>query len=472
MEKQKKDNISCKHANNFIELLKQLKCTIIISTYQSDKIMILGQHKNELDIRYKDFPRPMGMYSEKGTIWAGLGHGIWKFNNFVGAAAEIDKNKTYNACYLPLDIHFTGDIDIHEMEMGDELYFVNTKFSCLCVKDEKSSFKPIWKPPFISSLQPVDKCHLNGFCMRDGEPRYVTALGQTDTPLGWRENKVNGGILMDIKSNKILLDGLSMPHSPRWHQGKLWFLESGKGTLSWFDLATQKVTKIVSVPGFTRGIQLVGDLAFIGISKVRGSATFSGLPITKLPNRICGVWIVNIKTRSILSFIEFTSEIDEIFAVNVLPYTTVDIQSFDTPFSSSSYTVEETSLGELKMPKTPIEMAAPHYEKGNDLYNENKKLEAIESFKKAIEIQPDHFPAIFNMAIALGDLDRFDEAEKILLDVKDKDASVAEIYNSLGYIYYKKKDFLKAKENFEKALEIQPDYEQAIHSLRILETMN
>jgi len=467
-EKVQKQEIKFNYSNNLVELLKQIKCTIIMSTYQSGKIMIIGQYNNKLDIRYKDFPRPMGMYSANGKLWAGLGHGIWKFSNFAGAAANIEKDKTYNACYLPSDIHFTGDIDIHEMEMGKELYFVNTKFSCLCVKDEISSFKPIWKPPFITSLQPVDKCHLNGFCMRDGKPRYVTALGQTDKPLGWRENKANGGILMDITTNKVLLEGLSMPHSPRWHQDKLWFLESGKGTLSWFDLATRKVTEVASVPGFTRGIQMVGDLAFIGVSKVRESATFSGLPITKLPKRICGIWIVNIKTGSILSFIEFTGGIDEIFAVNILPHTTLDIQGFDSPLSHSNYIVNETKLGEVKMPETPIEMAAPHFEKGNDLFNENKKAEAIEAFKKAIEIQSDHLPAVFNMAIALGDLERFDEAEKILLDVKDKDASIAETYNSLGYVYYKKKDLQKAKENFEKAVEINPDYEQAKHSLGLL----
>ena len=73
------------------------------------------------------------------------------------------------------------------------------------------------------------------------------------------------------------------------------------------------------------------------------------------------------------------------------------------------------------------------------------------------------------MAIALGDLERFDEAEKILLNVKEKDASIAETYNSLGYIYYKKGVFPKAVENFQKAIEIKPDYEQAKHSLALLQ---
>jgi uncharacterized protein (TIGR03032 family) len=461
--------INFNYPDSLIHFLKQTQLTIILTTYQSGKIMMIGEYENKLDIRYKSFPRPMGMYATDENIWVGLGHAIWQFSNFSAVAPKLDATKRYNACYMPMDIHFTADIDIHEMEMGDELYFINTKFSCLCVKDTQSSFKPIWKPPFISSLQPTDKCHLNGLCLQDGKPRYVTALGITDEPLGWRKNKANGGILMDIQTNEILLKGLSMPHSPRWHQGKLWFLESGKGTLSWVDIKTKKVTEVVKVPGFTRGIQLINDFAFIGVSKVRESATFSGLPITKLSKRICGIWIVNIQTGKTISYIEFTAGIDEIFAVNAVSHPTMEILGYDNEYSQTNYIVKPTKLAEVKMPESPLEMAAPFFEKGNDLFNENKKEEAIEAFQKAIDIQNDYLPAIFNMAIALGDLDRFDEAEKILLDIKERDASIVETYNSLGYIYYKKQDLQKAKENFEKAIAIKPDYEQARYSLLALE---
>ena len=464
-----KQQISFTYSKNIVEVLKQLKCTIVMSTYQSGKLMIIGQHNNKLDIRYKDFPRPMGMYADKNKFWAGLGHGIWQFSNFIGAGKRVDGERKFSACYLPTDIHFTADIDIHEMEyINDELYFINTKFSCLCVADKNSSFNPIWKPPFITVLQPTDKCHLNGFCSRDGKPRYITALGITNEPLGWRKNKANGGILMDITTNEILLKGLSMPHSPRWHQNKLWLLESGKGSLSYFDFKKRKTVEVVSVPGFTRGISFIGDLAFIGVSKVRESATFSGLPITQLPKRVSGIWIVNIKEGKIISFIEFTEGIDEIFAVSVLPHTDVEILGYDNNLSKSSYIIHDTNIAEIKMPETPVELASPLFEKGIDLFNENKKEEAIVEYKKALKIQPDFLPATFNIAIALGDIGKFKEAEKILLNVVKNDASIVETYNSLGYVYYKQGNFEKAKQNFEKAIELKPDFKQAKVSLEIL----
>ena len=174
---------------------------------------------------------------------------------------------------------------------------VNTRFCCLCTLDPDHSFYPRWRPPFVSAFAPEDRCHLNGLAMVDGRPQYVTALGETDTAGGWRANKARGGILMDVETNEILLRGLSMPHSPRLVSGKLWVLESGEGSLAVVDLEQRTWQTVAQVPGFTRGIDFVGPLAFIGLSQVRESAVFSGIPLVeRLSERTCGVWVVHIET--------------------------------------------------------------------------------------------------------------------------------------------------------------------------------
>ena len=140
----KEQKIDFTYSQNIVEFFKQTNTTILLTTYQTNKIMIIGQDNDQFDIRYKDFPRPMGMCKKDGRIYAGLGHGIYQFSNYTGVAQNLEGGK-FDACYIPQNIHFTGDIDIHEMEyLKDELYFVNTKFSCLCIKDDNSSFKPIW----------------------------------------------------------------------------------------------------------------------------------------------------------------------------------------------------------------------------------------------------------------------------------------------------------------------------------------
>ena len=153
----------------------------------------------------------------------------------------------------------------------------------------------------------------------DGRPRYVTALGQTDGKGGWRANKRDGGCLIDVDSGEIIADRLSMPHSPRWHDGRLWLLESGLGRISVVDLPTGARNEVATLPGFTRGLDFAGPFAFIGLSQVRETATFGGLPITEGDQeRNCGVWVVDVRNGQTVAFLKFKGDVQEIFAVQVL----------------------------------------------------------------------------------------------------------------------------------------------------------
>jgi len=118
-------------------------------------------------------------------------------------------------------------------------------------------------------------------CLREGTIRYVTALGATDTSAGWRENKRSGGILMDLNSGQITADRLSMPHSPRWHEGKLWVLESGNGGIGTIDEQSGRYQEMCRLPGFTRGLDFAGPYVFVGLSQVRETAVFSGIAIAE-----------------------------------------------------------------------------------------------------------------------------------------------------------------------------------------------
>ncbi|HVJ79573.1 MAG TPA: TIGR03032 family protein, partial [Planctomycetia bacterium] len=248
-------------------------------------------------------------------------HNVWEFHNQPEVSPKLKPEGKHDACYLPRSCRFTGDIRIHEIAYaGDELWAVNTRFSCLCTFDNHHSFVPRWKPAFISKLAAEDRCHMNGFAVKDGAVKHLTALGLTDTAGGWRDNKRNGGVLMEIPSGEVLVRGLSMPHSPRWHDGKLWILESGYGALGTVDLQTGKVEHVCTLPGFTRGLDFCGPYAFVGLSQVRESSVFSGLPIVESgQERECGVHVVDLRIGKSIAFLRFDGGVQEIFAVQVLP---------------------------------------------------------------------------------------------------------------------------------------------------------
>jgi uncharacterized protein (TIGR03032 family) len=189
----------------------------------------------------------------------------------------------------------------------------------LCTLDPAYSFVPRWRPPFVTALAAEDRCHLNGLAVVDGQPKYVTSLGETDTPHGWRANKAQGGCLMETSSGEIVSRGLSMPHSPRWHDGQLWLLESGTGQLVHVDALTGQRQTVAELPGFARGLAFHGPYAFVGLSKIRPTSTMDGVPLADRRDELkCGVAVVDLVSGRITGMLECQTAVEEIFDVQLL----------------------------------------------------------------------------------------------------------------------------------------------------------
>ena len=312
------------HTSNFPELLERIDASHLVTTYQAGKLVMVRNEGGRLNAHFRTFQAPMGLALDGDRLAIGTAIQVWEFVNVPAVAARLAPPGRHDACFLPRTSHVTGNIQVHEMAWDADgvLWAVNTRFSCLCTLDRSASFAPRWQPPFVTALEPTDRCHLNGLAMVDGRPRYVTALGETDTPAGWRADKAKGGIVIDVDSGAVIARGLSMPHSPSWYAGRLWVCESGTGTLGYIDPRTEKYEPIATVPGFTRGLELVGNFAFVGLSQVRESAVFSGIPITeRLPEteRTCGVCVVDLTTGRLVALLRFDTAVQEVFAVTVLP---------------------------------------------------------------------------------------------------------------------------------------------------------
>ena len=308
--------------DNFAPILEELGASVFITTYQAGKLVVLRPRGKTLNTHFRSFNSPMGMALQGDRLSIGTPGFVSEFRNVPAVGQRQEPLGEIDACFLPRSTHVTGNVQVHEMayDADGALWFANTRFSCLSTLDGIHSFLPRWQPPFITQLAPEDRCHLNGLGMRDGRPQFVTALGMTDSAGGWRVNKRDGGVLLEVPSGKVIASGLSMPHSPRWYDDRLWVLESGKGTLSTVDPKTGVTTAIATMPGFTRGLDFCGPLAFVGLSQVRETAVFSGLPITEqTEKRSCGVWVVNIHSGKIIAFVEFEDALQEIFAVQVMP---------------------------------------------------------------------------------------------------------------------------------------------------------
>jgi len=310
------------HTTSFPQLLAELRVSLLVSTYQSGRVVLLRADGGKLNTHFRFFPSPMGMAFDGDRLAIGTLSEVWEYRDVPAAATRLHPAK-HDACFLPRNMHVTGDIRVHELAYASdgELWLVNTRFSALCTLDRDHSFVPRWRPSFITKLAAEDRCHLNGLAIVDGVPRYVTALGATNEAEGWRANKVQGGVVLDIATGERVASELAMPHSPRVYNGQAWILESARGTLATLDVQSGRRETVCELPGFTRGLAFAGPIAFVGLSQVR-EKIFDDIPLgqrLRPADRACGVWAIDLRSGAVVGYMQFEDAVQEIFDVQVLP---------------------------------------------------------------------------------------------------------------------------------------------------------
>lgn len=300
------------------------RTSLAFSSYQTGQLFLVGRQPNgSVSFNQQNFSRAMGLSWSNGRLYLGALCQVWRLENMLRPGER--GNDAFDVVLVPRNAQTTGDIDIHELGVDGEgrVVFVNTKYSCLCTLDLTHSFKPIWKPPFISRLAPEDRCHLNGMAMADGRPAYVTAVSRSDVLTGWRARRHEGGVIIEVETGRIVTDQLSMPHSPRLVDGRLYALDSGRGQIIEVDPRSGEKRDIAFCPGFLRGMTIHDGHAIVTVSKPR-DGTFKHLSLdAELAARDaeawCGLLIVHLATGNLVEWIRLEGHITELFDVTAMP---------------------------------------------------------------------------------------------------------------------------------------------------------
>lgn len=315
---------SCTYTSHVPEILQRLNCSIAITTYQAGKLVLISaQDENTLIQLPRTFDKPMGIAEDKqqDKLAIACKEEVIVFSNSPDLAKFYPNAPgKYDALYMPRVTYHTGQLDIHDLNFGENntLFAVNTSFSCIVKIDDNYNFTPFWKPSFIDAIASEDRCHLNGMAMLNGKPKYVTAFNQGNTHQSWRENVTKTGILIDVETNEIILENLAMPHSPRIFNDQLYVLLSATGELIRVKTEERSYEVVVKLDGFVRGMDVYKDYLFIGLSKLRqNSSTFAKLDFAEAANE-AGIMIVHLPTAAIAGKITYQTSLDEIYDVHIL----------------------------------------------------------------------------------------------------------------------------------------------------------
>lgn len=318
-------------SRTFLPWLQSVNGALAFTTYQAGKLFFIGVNNQtgRMSIFERSFPRCMGFgvdqHANGTTLWMSSLYQLWRIENFLEEGKLTPDG--YDAVFVPIEGRTTGDIDIHDIHPLSGNFaptFVATRFNCLATFDRRNSFRPVWTPRFIDKIAAEDRCHLNGLAMRNGKPAYVTCVATTNTAGGWREHRHDGGVLIDVETNELIVSGLSMPHSPRVHNDEVYMLQSGTGEFGRIDLQTGRFEAMTFIPGFVRGVSFIGNHAVVGVSRPRREGTLDGLAINERlkDERIepkTMIAIINLETGDMEHTLEIEGVVRELYDVGFIP---------------------------------------------------------------------------------------------------------------------------------------------------------
>lgn len=305
--------------------------SLAFSTYQTGRLFFLGSHDDaSLYVQERAVGTAMGLAADNDKLWIGNREQIWRFSN---TGPDQINGQKYDAIYMPRKGYMIGNSNTHDV-LADvyfqgkkyDFLYANTQFSCVAAPDEHYTFAPVWVPDFISVLAPEDRCHLNGICAQDGELAYCTICGKFDSRLGWKGVKSHGGFVVDMRTGETVCSGLSMPHSPRWHDGRLWLINSGEAQLGYVDFEARSFVPVLQCQGFARGIAFVNGHAVVALSRLRpdknglvGQINLAERLESQGYYQHCGLLVFDLSARKLVQWLTIEGQVTELYDVIFLP---------------------------------------------------------------------------------------------------------------------------------------------------------
>jgi uncharacterized protein (TIGR03032 family) len=248
----------------------------------------------------------------------------WQLHRFENAVSDRELGPAGNdRLYLAQTAYTTGFVGIFDVAvdgLGRPL-FTTALVNCVSTVADRANFMAVWRPPFISALVSGDRCHLTGLALEDGELAYVTCGAATDEESGWRERIADGGVVVDVRAGAILAEGLSLPHSPRLHDGQLYVTAGGTGELVRIDRQTGEYETVASVDGLARGLAFAGGCAIVGCSRAPEEGSYVQAPVfQRVPadEQRHGLSIIELESGEELHSLDLLAGSGEVFSIAAL----------------------------------------------------------------------------------------------------------------------------------------------------------
>jgi uncharacterized protein (TIGR03032 family) len=233
--------------------------------------------------------------------------------------------------------HYPGSLYIHDLAMlGSRLHANAVGHNAVIRLEEGNGFERVWWPKCVEQNgAPVfSRNHIQLNSIAAGKTlaqSFFTASSDKIGRLrpGHLHYPVDGqGVIFSGATREPMCTGLTRPHSARLRNKEIWVDNSGYGEVGLVqDGRLQVVNKL---PGWTRGLCIIGDVAFVGTSRIvpKYARYAPGLDVS---SSVCAVHAISCKTGALLGSLEWPYG-NQIFSIEWMHSSVTTGFPFEVPY--------------------------------------------------------------------------------------------------------------------------------------------
>jgi len=312
------------------DLLESLELTLFVTREYEHLAMAMSVRNGRPRASFFPVPHPSGLVIDRD-----------KKKLFL--ASTRNPNQIYTM--LPTDgtfapvssTYYPGSLYIHDLALpGGVLHASAVGHNAIVRLKTEGAFDNVWWPKCIEANgAPVfsrNYIQLNSIAAGKGlrDSFYsASASSMGRVRPGHLNFPVDGrGVIFSGRTREPFCTGLTRPHSARLADGAVWVANSGYGEIGYARDGRLEVVR--RLPGWTRGLCLVGDVVFAGTSRVipRFANYAPGLDVSQSR---CGIHAVSRKTGKLLGSIEWPMG-NQVFAIDWIPAAIASGFPFQAPF--------------------------------------------------------------------------------------------------------------------------------------------
>jgi len=186
---------------------------------------------------------------------------LWRVLRAPGEQTSTCDLLSYDARGLRSYRRLDAIRDPHDVCWHEGAVHVSSSWDDTVWRVSGGAAEPLWQAR-ADGIVP-DAWHVNSLLVVGGA-LHVCAFGRFERHKAWKTaSRKDVGFVLDLRTGREVLSGLTQPHAPR-RRGDRWYVcESTAGRLTELD-ATGRVSRQVPIRRFTRGLALIGGWALVG----------------------------------------------------------------------------------------------------------------------------------------------------------------------------------------------------------------